>query len=223
VTTSSRADPGTATAGTTSVVVRHALPDRLLHWLSAACVLTLLGTAFLPIVGIEFAWVTVHWVTGLVLMAAVAFHVVRVLVRRKLGSMWLGAADVRDGLAIVAATLRHKAVDVRPGKYSFAQKLIHHVFAAVVLVTLITGGLMLARIDTPWWQRNPYLLADATWGIVYVLHGLAALLLVTMVMMHVYFALRPEKQLFMRAMIRGWITRREFDEHHDPKRWQVDP
>ena len=56
----------------------------------------------------------------------------------------------------------------------------------------------------------------------YVLHGLAALLLVTMVMMHVYFALRPEKLKFTRAMIRGWITRQEFDEHHDPKRWQVD-
>jgi formate dehydrogenase subunit gamma len=48
------------------------------------------------------------------------------------------------------------------------------------------------------------------------------LLLITMVMMHVYFALRPEKLKFTRAMFRGWITRREFDEHHDPKRWQVD-
>ena len=224
MTTSSPANSGgPATAGTTSVVVRHTLADRLLHWLSALCVLVLLGTAFLPIVGVEFGWVTVHWVTGLVLMVAVALHIVRVLVRRTLGSMWLGAADVRDGLAIVTATLHRKAVGVRTGKYSFAQKLIHHAFAAVVLTTLITGGLMLARIDTPWWQRNPYVLADATWGIVYVLHGLAALLLVTMVMMHIYFALRPEKQLFLRAMIRGWVTRREFDEHHDPKRWQVDP
>jgi len=220
VTTSSRTNSGgTATAGR---IVRHALPDRLFHWLSAACVLTLLGTAFFPILGIEFGWVTVHWVTGLVLMAAVAFHVVRVLVRRKLGSMRLGVADVRDGLAIVNATLRRKALGLRTGKYSFAQKLIHHAFAVVVLTTLITGGLMLARIDTPWWQRNPYLFRDATWSMVYVLHGLSALFLVTMVMMHIYFALRPEKRLFTRAMIRGWITRQEFDDHHDPQRWQVD-
>ena len=112
--------------------------------------LMLLGTAFFPILGVEFGWVTVHWVTGLVLMVAVAFHVVRVLIRRKLGSMRLGAADVRDGLAIVNATLRRKALELRTGKYSFAQKLIHHAFAVVVLTTLITGGLMLARIDTPW-------------------------------------------------------------------------
>lgn len=213
---------GTAIGGTTSVVVRHALPDRLFHWLSAACVLTLLGTAFLPILGVEFGWVTVHWVTGLVLTAAVVFHIVRVLLRRRLGSMWVGGADIRDGLAIVDATLRHKTLALRTGKYSFAQKLIHHAFAVVVLTTVVTGGFMLLRIDTPWWQRNPYLLPDATWGIVYVLHGLAALALVTMVMMHIYFALRPEKRLFTRAMIRGWITRDEFDEHHDPKRWQVD-
>jgi cytochrome b subunit of formate dehydrogenase len=210
---------GSATAGR---IVRHALPDRLFHWLAAACVLTLLGTAFLPILGLEFGWVTIHWVTGLVLMAAVLFHVVRVLVRRTLGAMWLGGADVRDALAIVRAALARRADELKVGKYSVAQKLIHHAFAAVVLTTLVTGGFMLARIDTPWWRRNPYLLADATWGVIYVLHDLAALMLVTMVMMHVYFALRPEKLKFTRAMIVGWITRKEFDEQHDPKRWQVD-
>jgi cytochrome b subunit of formate dehydrogenase len=208
-----------ATAGR---VVRHALTDRLFHWLGAACVLELLGTAFLPIIGVEFGWVTIHWVTGLVLMAAVLFHVVRVVLRGTFGSMWIGRADLKDALEIVGATLARRLPERRPGKYSVAQKFIHHAFAVVVLSTLITGGLMLARIDTPWWQRNPYLLPDATWGIVYVLHGLAALLLVTMVMMHVYFALRPEKLKFTRAMIRGWITREEFDEHHDPQRWQVD-
>jgi cytochrome b subunit of formate dehydrogenase len=211
---------GRATAGR---VVRHALPDRLFHWLSAACVLTLLGTAFLPILGLEFGWVTIHWATGLVLMAAVLFHIVRVLARWTLGKMWVGAGDIRDALAIVGATLRHRALTQKVGKYSVAQKLIHHAFAVVVLTTLVTGGFMLARIDTPWWQRNPYLLADGTWGVIYVLHGLAALMLVTMVMMHVYFALRPEKLKFTRAMLLGWITRQEFDEHHDPQRWQVDP
>jgi cytochrome b subunit of formate dehydrogenase len=189
----------------------------------AACVLTLLGTAFLPILGVEFGWVTAHWVAGLVLIVAVLFHIVRVLVRGTLGSMWVGRADIADALEIARATLARRVPARRPGKYSVAQKLIHHAFAVAVLATLVTGGLMLARIDSPWWQRNPYLLANDTWGIVYVVHGLAALLLITMVMMHVYFALRPEKLKFTRAMIRGWITRREFDEHHDPKRWQVDP
>jgi cytochrome b subunit of formate dehydrogenase len=219
VTTSSRANSGGSTADR---IVRHAPADRLLHWVTAACVLTLLGTAFLPIVGIDFGWVTIHWIAGLVLGVAVVLHIVRVLVRGTWGAMWIGRADLADAADVVGATLRRSLPTRRPGKYSVAQKLIHHAFTIVVLTTLVTGSLMLLRIDTPWWQRNPYLLADATWGIVYVLHGLAALMLVTMVMMHVYFALRPEKLMFTRAMLLGWITRRELTEHHDPERWQVD-
>jgi formate dehydrogenase subunit gamma len=223
VTTPPRADSGGPPTAGSLRVVRHALADRLFHWISAACVLTLLGTAFLPILGVELAWVTVHWVSGVVLMAATLFHVVRVLVRGTFASMWIGRADLADALDVAKSALARRLPRRRPGKYSVAQKAIHHAFAVVVLATLITGGMMLVRVDTPWWQRNPYLLPDATWGIVFVVHGLAALLLVTMVMMHVYFALRPEKLKFTRSMIRGWITRREFDEHHDPQRWQVDP
>lgn len=219
MTTPSRATTGGSTADR---IVRHTLADRLLHWITAACVLILLGTAFLPIVGVEFAWVAVHWMTGIVLAVAVLFHIVRVLVRGTWSSMWIGRADLADVVDIAGATLRRALPTRRPGKYSVAQKLIHHAFAVVVLTTLVTGGFLLLRIDTPWWPRNPYVLADATWAVVYVLHGLAALLLITMVMMHAYFALRPEKLKFTRAMIRGWITREEFTEHHDPKRWQVD-
>ena len=36
-------------------VVRHLLVDRLYHWLMAIAVLLLMGTAFLPILGIKFA------------------------------------------------------------------------------------------------------------------------------------------------------------------------
>jgi formate dehydrogenase subunit gamma len=213
--------PGTVSAA--GKIVRHAAIDRVFHWVSALCVLILLGTAFLPILGVEFGWVDIHWVTGLVLIAVVLVHIVRALLVQGLKSMWIGVADVRDASAIVRSTLHRDAAGLpKPGKYSFAQKLIHHAFALVVLTALATGGAMLARIDTPWWQRNPYLLPADTWGVIYVLHDLAALLLITMVMLHVYFALRPEKRLFTRAMIRGWITRTEYSEHHDPQRWQVD-
>lgn len=219
MTTLSGASSGGSTADR---IVRHAFRDRVLHWIMAACVLVLLGTAFLPIVGLEFPWVAVHWMTGVVLAGAVLLHIVSVLARGSLSSMWIGRADFADIVDVAGATLRRALPTRKPGKYSVAQKLIHHAFAVVVLSTLVTGGFLLLRIDTPWWQRNPYVFSDATWGIVYVLHGLAALMLVTMVMMHVYFALRPEKLKFTRAMIFGWITRREFDEHHDKERWQVD-
>lgn len=203
-------------------IVRHTLPDRLLHWLIAASVLTLLGTAFLPILGFEFGWVPIHWSTGLVLIALVLVHVLRGLFWQDLRSVLIGSSDLSEGVQIAAQALRiSRAAPARAGKYSFAQKFIHLAFAGVVLGACVTGGLMMVKIDTPWWDRNPYWLTDATWGIVYVVHGLCALLLITMVMVHVYFSLRPEKRAYLRAMLYGWLTRAEYERKHDPEKWRV--
>lgn len=211
-----------ATGAAPPRIERHALADRLFHWITAASVLVLLGTAFLPILGLQFPWVAAHWISGLVLIAAIVFHILRAVLTQELGSMWIGRDDWRDLVSVVRFNLRLRADEPRkPGKYSLAQKLIHHLFALVLLVASITGALMMARVDTPFWERNPYWFSDSTWGLIYVLHGLAALSLITMVIAHVYFALRPEKLYFTRAMILGWITREEYTTRHDPKRWQV--
>ena len=203
-------------------LVRHLLIDRLLHWATAASVLILLATAFLPILGVEFAWVTLHWVTGIVLAATVSIHIVRALFWQDLRSMWIGVRDLRDGVQLAKWALRRSHIPpVLAGKYSLAQKTIHHAFAAVVLTTVVTGGLMLVKIGTPWSERDPYWLGEDTWGVIYVLHDVAALLLITMVMAHIYFALRPEKLFFTRSMILGWITRDEHAAHHDPERWRA--
>ena len=45
--------------------------------------------------------------------------------------------------------------------------------------------------------------------------------LVGLVIAHVYFAVRPEKWWITKSMILGWITRRQYLEHHDPERWTV--
>src|SRR5258705_6503743 len=58
-------------------VRRHLLVDRVYHWLMAACVLTLLATAFLPIIGYKFEWLGLHLTTGVALSALVVLHIVR--------------------------------------------------------------------------------------------------------------------------------------------------
>lgn len=204
-------------------MLRHALADRIFHWVAAAAVLTLLGTAFLPILGLNFPWVTVHWMAGIALGVVVLWHIVRALFWQDWRAMAIGPRDLRDAAATLRWTLRRTtAPPPKPGKYSLAQKSIHIAFALAILTTLVTGALMLVRIDAPWWRRNPYWLASETWGVIYVLHGLAALALITIVMAHVYFALRPEKLFFTRSMLLGWITREEYAREHDSKRWQVD-
>jgi cytochrome b subunit of formate dehydrogenase len=92
----------------------------------------------------------------------------------------------------------------------------------LLLAVVVTGLLMLLKIDTPLWRRNPYVLEAAQWGWIYAGHGFAAMALITMVMIHVYFALRPDEWRLTRSMFRGWITRREFEDHHDTGRWAAD-
>jgi formate dehydrogenase subunit gamma len=204
-------------------LVRHAGIDRLVHWIVAASVLVLMGTAFLPIVGFDFAWVTVHWVSGLVLTAAVVFHIVRALIWQERASMWIGARDLRDFIDVLKWTARMRSnPPAKPGKYSLAQKLTHLFFTLLVLTGVVTGILLLTKIDTPWWQRDPYWLSEDVWGVLYVAHDLVALCLISIVIVHVYFALRPEKLRFTRSMILGWITRDEYRAHHDPERWQIE-
>ena len=202
------------------LIIRHRLPDRALHWIMAVCVLTLMGTALLPILGMKFSWVTAHWITGLALTAAVLIHLLRSLPWSRLKRMWLGPRDLRDALITLAWFFRLRRGVPLPGKYSPAQKLIHLGFAVLILAAIVTGLLMMVKIDTPLWKRNPYLFHADSWGLIYVVHGSAAVILITVIMLHVYFALRPEKRFYLRSMIQGWISRDMFEKNHDPDRWE---
>ena len=55
-------------------IQRHSLAARVFHWIMAASMFTLLFTSFLPIVGVQFAWVQWHWIAGLVLTASILYH-----------------------------------------------------------------------------------------------------------------------------------------------------
>ena len=192
-------------------VERHEAIDRIFHWVMAVSVLVLLVTGVLPKIGINFAWLTVHWVAGIVLTIAVLFHIVRSLFWQDLGSMWIRPADMRE-LTDAAQ---------RPGKYTLAQKCMHAAIAVLSLVVIVTGFVMFAMIDTPWWDRTNAL-SEATLGVVFFLHGLSTLALIGLICLHVYFGLRPEKLFYTRSMISGWISRDELATHHDPQRWAPD-
>ena len=58
-------------------LIRHHLFDRLFHWLLAISIFILLFTGLLPQFDIDFNWVELHWITGIVLTVLVAIHIVR--------------------------------------------------------------------------------------------------------------------------------------------------
>lgn len=213
-------DAGSAD-GVPERVERHGLAARAFHWTMALAMFTLLITAFFPVLGIQFAWVTIHWMAGVLLIMSVAYHIVHATLAQDFWSMWIEGRDVADVVALVKGFLTRTDGHSRTGKYPADHKLYHHLVAVVAGFAIVTGVLMMVRVDTPFWTRNPYLLADSTWGVVYVLHGFSGVALITLIMAHVYFAIRPEKLWMTRSMIYGWVGREQFLEHHDPARWVV--
>ena len=202
-------------------VLRHKLIDRVFHWTTAACFFVLLGTGLFPIFGVKFDWLMPHWVAGVVLAAAVVLHIIGALRARHIRYMWISIREfVASFLQVFAVLSGRKAPAAKPGKYSVAQKVFHFAAIVVVFTAVGTGIVMMIGIDTPFWERDPYFVTERLRGFVFVAHGFATLLSVTMIIVHVYFALRPEKRYFMRSMIGGWISRRDYEDNHDIGLWK---
>lgn len=205
-------------------VKRHSLAARLFHWIMAAAMFALLITAFLPRVGYPFAWVTYHWIAGLVLTASILYHIIHASFYLDFWSIWPDSTDIEDGKNRLRrafgkpAPAPHKA-----GKYPLENKMYHGIIVLTGLAVTVTGLFMMKRVRTPIFTRNPYIFGDMTWGMMYVLHGLAGIGLIALIMAHVYFAIRPEKFAITKSMIFGSMGREHYLEHHDPQRWATEP
>jgi cytochrome b subunit of formate dehydrogenase len=204
-------------------VPRHSLVARLFHWIMAASMFTLLFTAFLPKVGIQFPWVTYHWIAGAVLTVSIIFHIIHASFWLDFWSIWPDRTDLDDAWKRVYRFLGMSAPPPRKfAKYPLENKLFHGVIILCGLSVILTGVFMMSRVRTIFFPRNPYLFSDMTWGLMYVLHGLAGVSLIGLVMMHVYMGLRPEKRDITKSMIFGWMDRDFYLKEHDPERWVVE-
>ena len=211
-----------AAASVPERVPRHSLGARLFHMIMAIAMLALLVTAFLPKVGVQFPWVTYHWIAGIVLTISVIYHILHATFVLDFWSIWPDHEDMEDASRRFKRALGESAPP--PGKfakYPLENKLYHLVVMLAGLAAIGTGLFMMKRVETPFFTRNPYLFGDMTWGWMYVLHGLAGVGFVALVTVHIYFAIRPEKLFITKSMIFGWITREQYLEHHDPRRWPV--
>jgi cytochrome b subunit of formate dehydrogenase len=202
-------------------IQRHSFMARMFHWVMAASMFVLLFTAFLPIVGVQFAWVQWHWMAGLVLTGSIIYHIVHATFWLDFWSIWIGPKDIPEFKAEMLRELGQDVPGPKSGKYPLGNRLYHLAIVFAALAVVITGVIMMYRIRTPLFTRNPYIMTDDSWGITYVLHGLAGVGLVGLVIAHIYFAVRPEKWWITKGMIFGWVTKRQYLEHHDPTRWKV--
>lgn len=205
-----------------SRVPRHSLVARAFHWIMAASMFTLLFTAFLPRVGVQFDWVTYHWIAGAALTASVVFHIFHASFFMDFWSIWPDKIDIRDaGRRMLRLMGKPATPPERFAKYPLENKLYHASIIAAGLSAIVTGVFMMSRVRTVFFPRNPYLFSDMTWGMMYVLHGLAGVGLIALITMHVYFGIRPEKRPITNSMIFGWMSRDFYLKEHDPARWPV--
>jgi cytochrome b subunit of formate dehydrogenase len=203
-------------------VPRHNLSARLFHAIMALSMLALIFTAFLPKVGVQFPWVTYHWIAGIVLSISVLYHIFDAFLWQDFWSIWPDREDVEDAQRRMKRALGQDAPPPRKfAKYPLENKLYHLAVMLAGLSAIITGLFMMKRVRTPFFTRNPYLFSDMTWGWMYVLHGLAGIGFVGLVTVHIYMAIRPEKWFITHSMIFGWMNREKYLEHHDPQRWPV--
>ena len=205
------------------MIERHTFMARMFHWVMAATMFVLLFTAFLPIVGVRFAWVQWHWIAGLVLTGSIIYHIIHATFFLDFWSIWIGPKDIPEFKAEMMRELGQDVPGPKSGKYPLGNRLYHLAILVVGLTAAITGMIMMPRVPQPLFTRNPYLLQDTTWGWTYVTHGVMGVALVGLVIAHVYFAIRPEKFYITKSMLFGFMSRRDSLAHHDPARWKVTP
>jgi len=215
--------PAPVPSGVPARIQRHSLAARLFHWTMAASMLTLLFSAFVPILDLEFAgWLTIHWIAGVVLIATIVYHIIHAIGWQDFWSMMnFGPSFFKEGVATLRHVLSSKAPEPKAGKYPFDHRMYHHTIVVVSLAAIVTGVMMMMRIDTPFFTRDPYFISDQAVGVVFAIHGLAGVSLILLIASHIYFAIRPEKRWITWSMVRGWIDREHYAEHFDPAKWVV--
>ena len=160
---------------------------------------------------------------GLLLTASILFHIVHATFFLDFWSIWVGPKDIPEFRAEMLREMGHDDTPgPRPGKYPLGNRLYHLAVMVAGLAVIGTGIVMMWRVRTGLVERNPYIFTDTTWGVTYVLHGLAGVGFVGLVIAHIYFALRPEKLWITKAMIFGTISRRDYLTYHDPDRWAAE-
>ena len=214
---------GSSIAGLPAQILRHAMSERVFHWAMSAAMLVLLVTAFAPWMGIQFAWVTIHWVAGVFLTVLIAYHMVHATFFQDFWAMWVEGKDVKAGIAELGHMVGRNGTEVpKAAKYPIDHKLFHHGAAVSGLAAIVTGIFMMLRLETPFWTANPYMLSDSAWGVMYVVHGVSGVALIALVISHIYFAIRPDKWWITKSMFYGTISAEKYAENHDPSRWVLD-
>lgn len=225
-----------------SEVHRFSAAQRASHWIMAISVFLLMLSGFLIMNAdvtvrtvLGASWLLVHEVSAIVLIGYVVFHLGHVASKGTWDEMWFGRRDAEDLWVrfknLVGATEEYP----KQFKYPSAQKLLHWAVTGATLGLIVTGLVLLRRVQTPLWDAARefsvlgirFDIGGATVGEMglvpwsFVLHDFLAVATLALVMGHVYFALRPREWAITRSMVTGTVSARAYAEKYSPKSWSV--
>ncbi len=136
-------------------IPRHSLAARLFHWIMAAAMFVLLFTAFLPKVGVQFNWVTYHWIAGTVLTISILFHIIHATFYMDFWSIWPDRADLEDARRRFQRFMGKPTAPPRKfAKYPLENKLYHGVVMLTGVAVIVTGVCMMWRVRTIFFPRQ---------------------------------------------------------------------
>jgi len=223
-------------------IERFSATQRASHWIMAISIFLLMLSGFLimnhavtvkTVLGV--AWITIHEVAAIVLIGYVLFHLGHVASKGTWSEMWFGRREMADLWVrfenLVGATEEYP----KQFKYPSAQKLLHLAVTGAVLGLILTGLVLLRRVETPLWAAaREFSFLGVTFGLggssvsdmglvpwSFVLHDFLAVGVLALVMGHVYFALRPQEWPITRSMVTGRISARAYAEKYSPTSWAV--
>ena len=214
-------------------VVRYDIFQRVYHWVNLASLLILLWgglTIFdLNILGVRpFSAIAqavigqnytplvadLHKYASFILLGSLIFHIgydtgIKGLFWSELPSK----AELKAQNIMAANFLGRSKVYVKFHKYNPGQKMLHIGFAFVILLIGATGLMLSAnyRWMVPVWWLNIDFDFLNYWT--RVIHDLLTFVLITMVIMHFYFAVRRENLPSFKSMIVGWVPKSFQDQH----------
>lgn len=223
-------------------VERFTATQRASHWIMAASIFLLMLSGFLmmnsnvtvrTIAGIS--WVDVHIIFSIVLIGYLVFHLGHVAYKGTWKAMWVGRREVKDLIVRGKNFLGQADEYPRQFEYPSAQKFLHLGVTGATLGVIVTGIVMLRRIEIPflWDPAREFSLlgvqfsqgvGEPGWGLVtwsFVLHDLSAIMMVSLVLGHMYFALRPDEWGITRSMVTGTVSVETYAKKYSPDSWVV--
>lgn len=222
-------------------VERFSVTQRVGHWVMAISIFALMLSGFL-IMNTEVtvnalpgvSWLALHELTGIILIGYTVFHVGHVAAKGTWMKMWFSREDLEDQFVRIKNFLGLTEEYPRQFEYPGAQKFLHWGVTGATLGLIVTGLVLLRRLNfIGLWEATrefsflgvAFTLGQAgslgliSWS--FVIHDFLAIAMVSLVMGHIYFAIRPQEWEVTRSMITGNVPINMYAEKYDPRSWTV--